>query len=78
MFPAEFNLESLVIGKFITKNGGDNIISLILSPSKEEFFTVLRVEDLADKRYSIMAEADLPNVSERTEPRAILETVRAF
>lgn len=35
MFPAEFHFEGLVIGNFITNNGGDNIISFVLSPPEE-------------------------------------------
>lgn len=46
MLPAEFHLEGLVIGNFVTNDGGDNIIGFILSPFKKELFAVIRVEIL--------------------------------
>ena len=47
MLPAESHLESLVIGNFVTNDGGDHIIRLVLSPFKKQFFAVFRIEILS-------------------------------
>lgn len=47
MLPAELHLDGLVIGNFITNDGGDHITGFILSPLKEQLFAVTGVELLA-------------------------------